>query len=232
MNLLETLERRINGLREKIEKLEKQHHNSLRIGYTQMQEAVPTSFGRLFSAYNDALSRDWWRVSKCFERIKVVNLGGSAVGTGITVPRFFIFEVVSALRALSGLPVTRGENLSDTTANMDSFVEVHAVIKAHAVNLEKIASDIRLLAADVSRDSGLTIPPRQTGSTIMPGKVNPVITEFVVGACHRVYANDVLIASLSAQGCLDLNAYVRSSVTRCLKASNCSPRRTCRSRTT
>ncbi len=208
MNLLATLEKRINGLRESMEKLEKRHHNSLRIGYTQMQEAVPTSFGKLFSAYNDALSRDWWRVSKCFERIKVINLGGSAIGTGITVPRFFIFEVVSVLRELAGVPVTRSENLSDTTANMDSFVEIHAVIKAHAVNLEKIASDIRLLAADVSRDNGLSIPPRQMGSTIMPGKVNPVIPEFAISACHRVYANDALITSLSAQGCLDLNAYI------------------------
>ncbi len=208
MNLLETLEKRINGLRESMETLEKQHRNTLRVGYTQMQEAVPTSFGKLFSAYNDALSRDWWRVSKCFERIKVINLGGSAVGTGITVPRFFIFEVVPVLRALSGMPVTRSENLSDATANMDSYVEIHAVIKAHAVNLEKIASDIRLLAADVSRDSGLSIPARQMGSTIMPGKVNPVITEFAISACHRVYANDVLITSLSAQGCLDLNAYI------------------------
>jgi len=70
-------------LRFKVEETEKENRNALRLGYTQMQEAVPSSFGKLFSTYNEALSRDWWRVSKCFERIKVVNLGGSAIGTGI-----------------------------------------------------------------------------------------------------------------------------------------------------
>ncbi|NJO68452.1 MAG: aspartate ammonia-lyase, partial [Bacteroidetes bacterium] len=102
-----------------------------------MQEAVPSSFGRLFSTYSDALSRDWWRVSKCSERIKTVNLGGGAVGTGIAVPQFFIMQVVSELQHLTKLPVTRAENLQDATANNDSFVEVHATLKAHAVNLEK-----------------------------------------------------------------------------------------------
>jgi aspartate ammonia-lyase len=173
-----------------------------------MQEAVPSSFGKLFSTYSDALSRDWWRVSKCFERIKIVNLGGSAVGTGITVPRFFIMEVVSELQKLTGLPVTKGENLQDTTNNLDSFVEVHAILKAHAVNLEKISSDLRLLSSDVSGSKEINIPNKQVGSSVMPGKVNPVIPEFVITAAHKIYSNDVLITSLSAQGCLDLNAYI------------------------
>jgi aspartate ammonia-lyase len=162
----------------------------------------------LFSTYSEALSRDWWRVSKCFERIKIVNLGGSAVGTGIAVPKFFIMEVVPALQKLTGLPVTRSENLSDATNNLDSFVEVHAILKAHAVNLEKMVSDIRLLASDVAGLHGVSIPQRQVGSSIMPGKVNPVIPEFVISAAHRIYSNDMLISSLSAQGCLDLNAYL------------------------
>ena len=95
-----------------------------------MQEAVPTSFGKLFSTYSDALSRDWWRVSKCFERIKTVNLGGSAIGTGIAVPRFFIMEATATLQKITGLPVTRSENLSDATSNLDGFVEVSAIMKS------------------------------------------------------------------------------------------------------
>jgi aspartate ammonia-lyase len=208
MQLLGDLEASINSLRQKIELTEGKYRNELRIAYTQMQEAVPSSYGMLFSTYSEALSRDWWRVSKCFERIKIVNLGGSAVGTGLAVPKFFIMEVVPALQKLTGLPVTRSENLSDATNNLDSFVEVHAILKAHAVNLEKMVSDIRLLASDAAGIHGVSIPQRQVGSSIMPGKVNPVIPEFVISAAHKIYSNDMLISSLSAQGCLDLNAYL------------------------
>jgi len=208
MHLLHDLETAINELRQKIEITESKYRNELRIAYTQMQEAVPSSYGMLFSSYSDALSRDWWRVSKCFERIKIVNLGGSAVGTGLGVPKFFIMEVVPALQKITGLPVTRSENLSDATSNLDSFVEVHATLKAHAVNLEKMVSDLRLLSSDVAGRYDVSIPQKQVGSSIMPGKVNPVIPEFVISAAHKVYSNDMLISSLSAQGCLDLNAYL------------------------
>jgi aspartate ammonia-lyase len=208
MFLLNELETGINQLRTEVERLEKENRDVLRIGFTQMQEAVPSSFGKLFSTYSEALSRDWWRVSKCFERIKLVNLGGSAIGTGLAVPRFFIMEVVPTLQKLTGLPVTRGENLSDTTSNQDVFVEVHATLKAHAVNLEKMASDLRMLGSDLSGTPVLNLPQKQTGSSIMPGKVNPVIPEFVVSSAQRIYSNDNLITNLSAQGCLELNAYL------------------------
>ncbi|HOW32274.1 MAG TPA: lyase family protein [Bacteroidales bacterium] len=207
MQLLTGLEDSINYLRQSVEALEGKYRNVLRIAYTQMQEAVPSSYGKLFSTYSEALSRDWWRVSKCFERIKVVNLGGSAIGTGMTVPQFFIMEVVPVLQQLTGLPVARGENLPDATNNLDSLVEVHAILKSYAVNLEKMVSDLRLLAADTGHRE-ITLPARQVGSSIMPGKVNPVIPEFVVSASHKVYSNDQLISSLSALGCLDLNAYL------------------------
>lgn len=206
--LLEGLEKEINSLRNVIEEKEKKHHNDLRVAYTQMQEALPSSTGKLFSTYNDALSRDWWRVSKCVERLKPVNLGGGATGSGLSIPRFYIMEVVSQLSQLTGLPVARGENLGDTTSNLDAFVEVHAILKAHAVNLEKMVSDIRLLASDVAGNKEFEIPARQVGSSIMPGKINPVIPEFVISAAHTIYANDQLITSLCAQGCLELNAYL------------------------
>jgi aspartate ammonia-lyase len=208
MQLFTKLETNINALRQKVEHLENVYRHELRIGYTQMQEAVPSSYGMLFSAYSEALSRDWWRISKCFERIKTVNLGGSAIGTGMAVPRFYIMEVVKVLQQLTGLPVSRSENMPDATQNLDSLVEVHAIIKSHAVNLEKMVSDIRLLASDVAKIHGVMLPQKQVGSSIMPGKVNPVIAEYVVSVSHKVYANDVLISALCAQGCLDLNAYL------------------------
>lgn len=208
MQLLTDLENQINILRSKVEETEAKYRNNLRIAFTQMQEAVPSSYGKLFSTYSEALSRDWWRVSKCFERIKVVNLGGSAVGTGIAVPRFFIMEVVGKLQKITNLPVTRSENLPDATNNLDSFVEVHAIIKSHAVNLEKMTSDLRLLASDIAGNKEFSLPQKQIGSSIMPGKVNPVIVEFVISAAQKIYANDMLISTLSARGCLDLNAYL------------------------
>jgi len=208
MKLLQSLEENINSLRQKIEEYEKRGRKMLRPGYTQMQEAVPSSFGHLFSSYNEALSRDWWRVSKCSERVKVINLGGGAIGTGLAVPKYFIMEIAPELRRLTGLQLTHSENLADTTSNLDRWVEIHATLKAHAVNLEKMVSDIRLLSSDIMGEKLLSIPEKQIGSSIMPGKINPVIPEFVISAAHKIYSNDVLISSLSGQGCLELNAYL------------------------
>jgi aspartate ammonia-lyase len=208
MKLLQDLENGINLLRQKVEEYERINRDILRPGFTQMQAAVPSSFGVLFSTYNEALSRDWWRVSKCSERIKQVNLGGGAIGTGLSLPRFFIMEVVPELRNLTGLPIAHSENLADATSNMDKWVEIHATLKAHAVNLEKMSSDLRLLSSDLAGAKTLSIPDRQVGSSIMPGKINPVIPEFIISAAHKIYSNDVLISSLSGQGTLELNAYL------------------------
>lgn len=206
--LLDTLEESINTLRNKIEALEKKYRLSLRNASTEMQKAVPSSYGALFSAYNDALSRDWWRVSKCRERLKTVNLGGSAVGSAIGAPRYFVLEVVRRLQIICSLPISRAENLHDATSNLDTFVEVHAILKANAVNLEKISSDIMLLSSSLFENPEVEIPSRQKGSSIMPGKVNPVIAEYCVSIAHKVYANDVLITTLCGKGVLDLNAYI------------------------
>lgn len=208
MNLLQTLEDKINSLRQKVEEFEKNNRENLRQGFTQMQAAVPSSFGILFSTYNEALSRDWWRLSKCSERIKQVNLGGGAIGTGLSQPRFYIMEVVTELRNLTGLSLAHSENLADSTSNMDKWVEIHATLKAHAVNLEKISSDLRLLGSDFSGEKIVSLPDRQVGSSIMPGKINPVIPEFVISASHKIYSNDVLISSMCGQGSLELNAYL------------------------
>ncbi|MCP4176608.1 MAG: aspartate ammonia-lyase [bacterium] len=208
LKLLNELEEAINKLRFKTEELERKYRHNIRVAYTQMQEAVPSSYGLLFGTYNEALSRDWWRVSKCFERIKVVNIGGSAVGTSLGVPGYFVMETVRKLQQLTKLPITGSENLSDATNNLDSFVEIHGILKSHAVNLEKMVSDIRLLSSDLILRRDIEIPAKQTGSSIMPGKVNPVIPEYIISSCHKIYSNDMLITSLVSQGMLDLNAYI------------------------
>lgn len=207
MKCFNKLEVAINKLRNHVEGAEKKFRNILRVGHTQLQEAVPSSYGKLLSTYSDALSRDWWRVSKCLERIKVVNLGGSAIGTGMTVPRYFIYQNIKNLRLITSLPLTLGENLMDATSNLDSFVEVGATIKSHAVNLEKMSNDLRLLSSDLST-AACQIPARQVGSSIMPGKINPVIVEYVISCCHRIYGNDQVITSLCARGDFELNAYL------------------------
>lgn len=207
MFLLQELEEKINSLRYEVEEYERKGSGLLRSGFTQMQAAVPSTFGKLFGAYCEALSRDWWRVSKCAERIKPVNIGGSAIGTGMAVPRFFIMEVINNLKKITSLPVARSENLPDATSNHDSLVEVHATLKAHAVNLEKMVSDLRLLSSETGIPL-IKLPQVQVGSSIMPGKINPVIPEFVISATHKIYANDQIISSLTAQGCLELNAYI------------------------
>ncbi|WP_282037033.1 lyase family protein [Saccharicrinis aurantiacus] len=208
MQLLNDLDKCIDGSLRSLEKIESATRNRLRIAYTQMQAAVPSSYDKLFSAYNNALSRDWWRVSKCNERIKEVNLGGGAIGTGMSIPSYFIIEATRQLQRITGLPLTRSENLMDTTSNLDVYVEVHATLKSHAVNLEKMVADLRLLSSDLFIDQELTIAQKQVGSSIMPGKINPVISEFVISAAHKIYANDLLISNLCGQGCLELNAYI------------------------
>ena len=210
MELLDTLETGVNETRVQTEKLEQEYRQSLRISYTQLQEAVPGTYGQLFSTYSDAFSRDWWRVSKARERIKQVNLGGGATGTGISIPRFFIMEVVPRLREITGLPLAQGENLSDITANLDPLVEVHAILKAHAVNLQKMVNDLRLLSSGLSREREVELPERQAGSSIMPGKVNPVIPEFIIASAQEIFSNDQLITSLAARGELELNAWIPS----------------------
>jgi aspartate ammonia-lyase len=208
MKMLLQLEEHINSLRQKVEEYEKKNIDNLRPGFTQLEEAVPSSYGLLFSTYKEALSRDWWRVSKCNEKIKQVNLGGGAIGTGLSLPRFFIMEVVPELRNLTNLPLAQSENMSDATSNLDKWVEIHAILKAHAVNLEKISSDLRLLSSDIARNRFLSLPERQVGSSIMPGKINPVICEFIISGAHKIYSNDVLVSSLCGQGTLELNAYL------------------------
>lgn len=220
MELLNKLEESVNKTRRQTETLENRYRNSLRLGFTQLQEAVPGTYGQLFSTYSDALSRDWWRISKSFERIKQINLGGGATGTGISIPRYFIMKVTGHLRKITSLPLAQGESFPDITANQDALVEVHGILKAHAVNLEKIANDLRLLSSGINREKELYLPEKQAGSSIMPGKVNPVIPEFIISAVHEVYSNDVLLTSLAGHGQLELNAYLPSMGRAILRSLN------------
>lgn len=172
-----------------LQRKEKEFANVVKIGRTELQDAVPMTLGMEFSAFAEAIGRDRWRTFKCEERLRIVNLGGTAIGTGITAPTPFILGVVERLRDVTGLGLARADNLVDATANNDSLVEVSGILKAHATTLLKLASDLRTLAML----GEIRLPALQAGSSIMPGKVNPVMLESATQIALKVIANDFLI---------------------------------------
>uniref|UniRef100_A0A7V4E4G0 Aspartate ammonia-lyase n=1 Tax=candidate division WOR-3 bacterium TaxID=2052148 RepID=A0A7V4E4G0_UNCW3 len=205
---LKELEAEIARLQEVFQKKESEFRNIVKLGRTELQDAVPITLGMEFSAYAEAIARDRWRIFKARERIKVVNLGGTAVGTGLGAPRDYIFRVTDVLRDLTGLNIARSENLVDATQNLDSYVEVSGLLKAYAVNLLKISSDLRFLSSGPDGGIGeIRLPAVQPGSTIMPGKVNPVIPEAVGQVSLRVIANDEIVSYAAGLGQLELNQF-------------------------
>ena len=177
----------------------------LKLGRTEMQDAVPVTLGQEFSAWAEAISRDRWRLYKVEERLRKVNLGGTAVGTGINAPRKYAYTVIERLRSLSGLGLARDENSIDGTQNGDVFVEVSGMLKACAVTMVKISGDLRLLSSGPFGE--IRLPQLQAGSSIMPGKVNPVMPEIVTQVAYQVIANDLAITLAVQSGQLELNAF-------------------------
>lgn len=209
INLLRQLADRLVALQEAFQAAERRFAQVVKVGRTEMQDAVLTTLGREMSAYAEAVGRDRWRVYKCEERLRVINLGGTAIGTGLGAPRQFIFRAADALREQTGIGFARAENLIDATQNADVFVEVSGILKAHAVNLLKIAGDLRLLSSGPETGIGeIRLPERQAGSSIMPGKVNPVIPEAVSQAAMMVLGYDHTITVAAAAGNLELNAFL------------------------
>ncbi|MFZ2384650.1 MAG: aspartate ammonia-lyase [Candidatus Omnitrophota bacterium] len=198
------LSAQIAALQGALQNKEKEFAKVVKIGRTELQEAVPITLGREFGAFSEAIARDRWRVFKCEERLRIVNIGGTAVGTGLTAPREYIFLVIETLRRVTGLGLARGENLVDQTANSDSFVEVSGILKAHASNLIKISRDLRLL----NLLGEISLPQLQPGSSIMPGKSNPVIPEAAAQAGMKVIANDLIITQACSSGSLQINEFM------------------------
>ncbi|HSR87837.1 MAG TPA: lyase family protein [Pontiella sp.] len=174
------------------------------IGKTEQVNAVPLTLGAEFGAFAEAFARDRWRTFKCEERLRVINLGGTAVGTGLTAPRSYIFLATEKLREVTGLGLSRGENLVDQTANADAFVEVSGILKACAANLLKICGDLRLL----HMNQKIKLPAVQAGSSIMPGKVNPVILESVMQIGIKVQADDFIVTECASRGSLQINEFM------------------------
>jgi len=209
IRLVRALEDRIVPLQEAFQAKEKEFAHVVKVGRTELQDAVLMTLGREMSAYAEAFNRDRWRIYKCEERLRVVNLGGTAIGTGLSAPRQYIFRVVDVLRELTGVGFARAENLVEATQNADVFVEVSGILKACAVSLLKVSTDLRLLSSGPEAGLGeIRLPQRQAGSSIMPGKVNPVIPEAVSQAAMLVFSHDQAITLAAASGNLELNAFL------------------------
>ncbi|WP_372807801.1 lyase family protein [Pontiella sp.] len=204
INGLRALAEKVEALQGTFQRLENKFAHIPTLGKTEMVDAVPLTLGAEFGAFAEAFARDRWRTFKCEERLRVVNLGGTAVGTGLTAPRSYIFHVTDKLREVTGIGLSRGENLVDQTANADAFVEVSGIMKACAANLLKICGDLRLL----HMNRKIKLPAVQAGSSIMPGKVNPVILESVMQIGIKVQANDFIVTECASRGSLQINEFM------------------------
>lgn len=207
--LLQDLSQACAKLQQALQEKESQFAGVVKIGRTQLQDAVPITLGQEFSAYAQAISRDRWRLYKVEERLRQINLGGTAVGTGLNAPKKYIYRVNDQIKQYTRLGLARAENMIDATQNADVYVEVSGLLKALAVNLGKIAHDLRLLSSGPYGGlAELRLPERQAGSSIMPGKVNPIIPEAINQVAFHVMASDVAITMAAQSGQLELNAFL------------------------
>lgn len=178
----------------------------IKMGRTHLQDAVPIRLGQEFEAYGAMLTRDHRRIEEAAKSLLQINMGATAVGTGLNADPRYIEKVTGNLRNITNLPLVRGENLVDATQNTDAFLEVSGALKTLAVNLSKIANDLRLMASGPRAGLGeINLPAMQPGSSIMPGKVNPVMAELVNQVAFQVQGNDFTIALACGAGQLELN---------------------------
>ena len=187
---------------------EKEFDHILKMGRTQMQDAVPIRLGQEFGAYRSVIQRSYDRLLTIPEELMYVNMGGTAIGTCINADPNYVKRIVPALAEISALNLKSAPNLIDATQNLDGFVSVSATLKTVAINLSKIANDLRIMSSGPRTGfHEINLPPRQNGSSIMPGKVNPVIPEVVSQVAFSIVGNDMCIGMAAEAGQLELNAF-------------------------
>jgi aspartate ammonia-lyase len=209
IRLIRKLAGALSDLQGAFQQKENEFSDIPKLSRTQLMDALPMQAGQGFGAYAQAIGRDRWRIYKVEERLRYINIGGTAIGTGLNALPKYIFLITDNLQTLTGFGLSRAESPMDITQNADVFVEVSGLLKACAVNLLKISNDLRLLASGPSGGiSEVILPEVQAGSTIMPGKVNPVIPEMVAQVAIKVMANDYAITAAASLGQLELNAFL------------------------
>lgn len=178
----------------------------VKVGRTHLQDAIPIQLSQEFHAYYSAVSRDLIRIRQAFDDLRTINMGATAIGTGLNSDPNYKQLVVKHLNQLTDFKLTSALDLVDSTRHLDAFVWAHASLKAFAVNLSKFANDIRLMASGpLTGLNEISLPQKQPGSSIMPGKVNPVIFEVTNQVCFQVFGNDVTITKAAEAGQLELN---------------------------
>ncbi len=180
----------------------------LKIGRTQLMDAVPITLGQEFKAYASAVKRGKRIIAASLEEMKTVNMAATAIGTGINTSEYFFHHVVEDLSEVTGIDLKQADDMVDGTQNIDSFSVVSGALKTAAIALSKMANDIRLMNGGPKAGLGeITIPAKQNGSSIMPGKINPVIPEVLNQCCFGVIGNDMTVTMACEAGQLELNAF-------------------------
>ena len=205
----------INPLLINLEKLEEafldkavEFDNVIKMGRTQMQDAVPIRLGQEFHAYAAVIKRDIERISLAVKKMYEINMGGSAIGTSVNVSTSYLDKIAVEISKECGYNVSLSENLIDSTQNMDGFVNVSSSLKTCAVNMAKIAGDLCLMSSGPRTGFlEINLPSMQNGSSIMPGKINPVIPEILIQVAFLIMGHDVTINFAAASGQLELNAF-------------------------
>ena len=199
----------LGDLKNELDKKAEQFKNVNKIGRTQLQDAVPMKAGQNFKAYSAMVRRSIIKIENVVKYMRHVNLGATAIGSGINTTKYYQENIVKVLSQISGYELSQFYDLFDGTQNADDFASVSAELKVCALSLSKMANDFRLLSS--GPNSGYReydLPDKQSGSSIMPGKVNPVIPETLNQACFLVIGNDVTVMMAAEAGQLELNAFL------------------------
>ena len=196
----------VTRLQNALEAKKKEFYNIIKMGRTQMQDAVPIRLGAEFGAYAKAISRDLNRLENALTEMYTINLGGTAIGTALNADPRYVEQLAPTLSEICGLPLVKAEDLIDGTQNLDSFAYVSAALKTCAISCSKIANDLRLMSSGPRCGfEEINLPAMQNGSSIMPGKVNPVIPEVMSQAAFCIIGNDMTITMAAEAGQLELN---------------------------
>lgn len=202
------LKEEVNNLIKSLENKANEFDSYIKMGRTQLQDAVPITLGQEFRAYARAIRRDYERLEAAIRQLSYLNLGGTAIGTGLNADDSYIKDVVPSLSKICDIELYQAEDLVDATQNLDCFLFTSSVLKALSSNLSKISNDLRLLSSGPTTGiSDYNLPAKQAGSSIMPGKVNPVIPEVVNQVAFLVIGNDMTVTMAVEGGQLELNAF-------------------------
>jgi len=208
LKLISRAVNKLNELCSAFDKKGEEFKDVIKMGRTQLQDAVPITLGQEFKAYSAVIRRDIKRIEKIKNELKVLNIGGTAIGTGINADEKYVSRIVPNLCKVTEMELYQAENLIDGTQNLDSFSAISGAIKTCAVNLSKIANDLRLMSSGPRTGFGeINLPAKQNGSSIMPGKVNPVIPEVINQIAFNIVGNDVTVNMAVEAGQLELNAF-------------------------